>query len=48
MALLLKALLKGSLLRQESRGAFYRKDFPDQDDPNWQKSSCYRLSQRRD
>jgi fumarate reductase (CoM/CoB) subunit A len=44
MALLLKALLKGSLLRQESRGAFYRKDFPDQDDLHWQKSSCYRLS----
>ena len=43
MALLLKALLKGSLLRQESRGSFYRKDFPDQDDPHWLKSSCYRL-----
>jgi len=44
MALLLQLILKGSLLRQESRGAFYRKDFPDQDDLHWQKSSCYRLS----
>jgi succinate dehydrogenase/fumarate reductase flavoprotein subunit len=43
MALLLKVLLKGSLLRQESRGSFCRKDFPDQDDPHWLKSSCYRL-----
>ncbi|HSB05229.1 MAG TPA: FAD-binding protein [Thermodesulfobacteriota bacterium] len=45
MALLLKALLKGSLLRQESRGSFYRKDFPNQDDPNWLKNSRYRLVQ---
>ena len=44
MALLLKALLKGSLLREESRGSFYRKDFPNQDDPNWLKSSFSRLN----
>ena len=44
-ALLLKALLKGSLIRQESRGSFYRKDFPNQDDPNWLKNSRYRLVQ---
>ena len=42
-ALLLKAILKGSLLRRESRGSFYRKDFPDQDDPHWLKNSCCRL-----
>ena len=42
-ALLLRALLKGSLLRRESRGSFYRRDYP-QDDPNWLKSSCYRLN----
>jgi len=43
VTLLLKAILKGSLLRRESRGSFYRKDFPNQDDPNWLKNTCYRL-----
>ena len=43
VALLLKAILKGSLLRTESRGSFFRQDFPDQDDRNWLKSTCYRL-----
>ncbi len=43
VALLLKAILKGSLLRTESRGSFFRKDFPDQDDSNWLKNTCYRL-----
>jgi L-aspartate oxidase len=43
VALLLKAILKGSLLRTESRGSFFRKDFPDQDDRNWLKNTCYRL-----
>ena len=42
-ALLIKAILKGSLLRAESRGAFFRKDFPDQDDTNWLKNTCCRL-----
>jgi succinate dehydrogenase/fumarate reductase flavoprotein subunit len=43
VALLLKAILKGSLLRRESRGSFFRKDFPNQDDQNWLKNTCYRL-----
>jgi succinate dehydrogenase/fumarate reductase flavoprotein subunit len=43
MALLTQAILKGSLLRQESRGAHHRKDFPDQDDQDWLKHTCYRL-----
>ncbi len=43
VALLLKAILTGSLLRTESRGSFFRKDFPDQDDRNWLKNTCYRL-----
>lgn len=42
--LLMEAILRGSLLRQESRGSFFRKDFPNQDDPNWRRSSCYRLN----
>jgi len=44
VALLLKAILKGSLLRTESRGSFSRKDFSDQDDTNWLKNTCYRLN----
>jgi succinate dehydrogenase/fumarate reductase flavoprotein subunit len=43
VALLLKAILKGSLLRTESRGSFFRKDFPDQDDANCLKNTCYHL-----
>lgn len=42
-ALLLEAILEGSLLRKESRGSFFRKDFPDQDDGSWLKNTCYRL-----
>jgi len=41
--LVLRAILQGSLLRKESRGSFFRKDFPDQDDQNWMKNTCYRL-----
>jgi succinate dehydrogenase/fumarate reductase flavoprotein subunit len=43
VALLLKAILKGSLLRRESRGSFFRKDFPDRDDRNWLKNTHYHL-----
>lgn len=42
-ALLLKAILNGSLLRVESRGSFFRRDFPEQDDQNWLKNTYYRL-----
>ncbi|MBN1254806.1 MAG: hypothetical protein JXA50_05985 [Deltaproteobacteria bacterium] len=35
--------MKGSLLRTESRGSFFRKDFPDQDDANWLRNTCYLL-----
>jgi succinate dehydrogenase/fumarate reductase flavoprotein subunit len=42
-SLLIKALLKGSLLRKESRGSFCRKDFKDPDDQHWLKNTCYRL-----
>lgn len=43
MSLLLKAILKGSLARKESRGAFYRRDFPHPDDTQWLKNTCYQL-----
>ena len=43
VALILKAILEGSLLRTESRGSFYRKDFRNQDDENWLKNTCCSL-----
>jgi len=43
VALLLKAILEGSLLRTESRGSFFREDFQNQDDTHWLKNTCYRL-----
>ncbi len=43
VALLLKAILNGSLARKESRGSFFRKDFPEQKDDEWLKNMCYRL-----
>jgi succinate dehydrogenase/fumarate reductase flavoprotein subunit len=42
-ALILKIILQGSLLRMESRGSFFRRDFPNQDDQDWMKNTCYRL-----
>ena len=41
--LVLKTILRGSLLRRESRGFFSRKDFPGQDDQTWMKNTYYRL-----
>lgn len=43
VSLLIKAILKGSLMRTESRGSFCRKEFRNQDDENWLKNTCYRL-----
>jgi succinate dehydrogenase/fumarate reductase flavoprotein subunit len=43
MCLLTRAIFKGSLLRKESRGSFFRKDFPNQDDQNGLENTCYRL-----
>ncbi len=36
----LRAILSASLARQESRGAFVRADFPQEDNDNWRKNSC--------
>lgn len=41
--LTLKAILKGSLLRKESRGSFFRQDFQEQNDQEWLMNTCYRL-----
>ncbi len=40
----LEAILSASLGRQESRGSFIHKDFPDEDNVNWRKNSCLRYS----
>ncbi len=42
-ALLLRAILQGSLVRTESRGSFFRKDFPGQDNPEMLKHTCFLL-----
>ena len=39
-AFVLKAVLTASLARNESRGCFSRKDFPQEDNINWRKNSC--------
>jgi succinate dehydrogenase/fumarate reductase flavoprotein subunit len=36
---LAETALAGGLARQESRGAHYRRDFPERDDANWLKHS---------
>lgn len=41
-ALVIKAVLTAGLARQESRGSFIRRDFPQEDDQNWLKNSCLR------
>jgi len=36
---LAKVITKGALLRNESRGAHYKPDFPERDDPNFLKTT---------
>jgi succinate dehydrogenase/fumarate reductase flavoprotein subunit len=38
-----KAIMRASLEREESRGAFYREDFPERDDDNWLKNILLKL-----
>jgi succinate dehydrogenase/fumarate reductase flavoprotein subunit len=39
-AVVLKAILVAGLDRKESRGAFFREDFPETDNASWRKNSC--------
>ncbi|MBA4392514.1 MAG: hypothetical protein C0407_03075 [Desulfobacca sp.] len=39
-ALVIRAILMASLGRQESRGSFFRLDFPREEDQDWLKNSC--------
>jgi succinate dehydrogenase/fumarate reductase flavoprotein subunit len=47
-AFVLKAILTASLSREESRGAFIREDFPQQDDLNWRRNSCLVYNRQKD
>lgn len=47
-AFVLKAVLTASISREESRGAFIREDFPQQDDLNWRKNSCLPYDRQKD
>ena len=38
LIILADLVIKSALIREESRGAHYRQDFPDRDDINWKKS----------
>jgi aspartate oxidase len=44
----LKAVLTASLSREESRGAFIREDFPQQDDLKWRRNSCLVYNREED
>jgi succinate dehydrogenase/fumarate reductase flavoprotein subunit len=47
-ALISKAIMRASLEREESRGAFYREDFPQRDDDQWLKNILLTLDRETD
>jgi len=46
--LISKAIMRSSLEREESRGAFYREDFPQRDDDHWLKNIFLTLDRETD
>jgi succinate dehydrogenase / fumarate reductase flavoprotein subunit len=42
-----KVITKGALLRNESRGAHYKPDFPERDDDQWLKTTIARFDGQR-
>jgi succinate dehydrogenase/fumarate reductase flavoprotein subunit len=44
----LRAVLTASLARTESRGSFYRSDYPEEDDANWRRNSCLTYDRQTD
>lgn len=45
---LAEVVIEGALLREESRGAHYRRDFPKRDDENWLKHTITTYDQKED
>ncbi|MCS7244717.1 MAG: succinate dehydrogenase/fumarate reductase flavoprotein subunit [candidate division WOR-3 bacterium] len=45
---LAEVVVEGALLREESRGAHYRRDFPKRDDENWLKHTIATYDQKED
>jgi succinate dehydrogenase/fumarate reductase flavoprotein subunit len=46
--LVLTAILRAGLGREESRGAFQRSDFPQEDNKHWRKNSCVSYDRKSD
>jgi succinate dehydrogenase/fumarate reductase flavoprotein subunit len=41
--LVIRCIIKASVVRRESRGSFFRTDYPEQDDAQWRRNISVRL-----